>query len=169
MTAPRSENGWHLRARNKAARCALCHGAPGDGDWIVCEGCGTSGHSDCLCSEGLCPTLGCDLDHSSGGTSPPKTRGGGQVLGVSLEAMTLEGIERQRTAPRAVEQRIVKSWKIRKLLSHLQLSVDDIVNDRAAKRKVYTYFKIQRQSERLCDQRNNEVDDDYQQWIDDQV
>lgn len=157
---------WRLKERRSAARCALCHGAYDEDDWLICKNCGTQGHGECLRAEGLCPTLGCQESHRPPKCPSPLNKRG---RAVSLEALALDGMERELHGPQTVQQRILKQWKIRRLLSFLNLTVDDIVNDRAAKRRLFTYFKIQRQSERRGQKQLDEVDDDYNEWVRSQI
>jgi hypothetical protein len=47
-----------LRESQKPLRCAYCHAAVGAAP-VVCRGCGTRLHPECVGSLGQCPTLGC--------------------------------------------------------------------------------------------------------------
>lgn len=167
MTDESSKDTWRLREKPGLFRCALCHGEYSPDDWIVCGQCGTQGHGDCLRDEDLCPTLGCDQRHSDPRKRVAPLRHHGR--GVSLEALTLAGIEQALRGLETVQQRVIKQWKIRRLLSFLNLTVDDIVNDRRAKKRLLTYFKIQRQSERRGQEQKDDVDDDYQDWVRSQI
>ena len=166
MFRRRQQSDWRLTPKDSAQRCALCHGQKAADDWISCQNCGTGGHGDCLRSEGLCPTLGCEELHAS----PQKPRAHrGQAKGVHLEALTLEAVEAALTGPQTVEQRVLKHWKMRRLLDYLNLTVDDVINSRQSKRRVETYFKIQRQSERRGEEQTKDVEDDYEQWLQDKL
>lgn len=163
MDEDNSKIDWRLKEKPGRTRCALCHGDYSSKDWIVCRQCGTGGHGDCFRGEDLCPTLGCDARHGPVSNKNASLRKPGRA--VSLEALTLAGIEQALRGPETVQQRIIKQWKIRRLLSFLNLTVDDIVNDRAAKKRLLAYFKIQRQSERRGQEKKDDVDDDYQDWV----
>ncbi|MDF1667626.1 MAG: PHD finger domain-containing protein [Planctomycetota bacterium] len=166
MEEDHSKFDWRLREKPGLSRCALCHGEYSPDDWIICIQCGTQGHGDCFRGEDLCPTLGCDESHGVQSRTAPLRQHG---RGVSLEALTLAGIEQALRGPETVQQRVIKQWKIRRLLSFLNLTVDDIVNDRAAKKRLLAYFKIQRQSERRGQEQKDDVDDDYQDWVQSQI
>lgn len=47
-----------LRESSKPTRCAYCHAEIGPAP-VLCRGCGTLAHGDCLATHGRCPTLGC--------------------------------------------------------------------------------------------------------------
>lgn len=156
---------WSIRQRGEARRCAICHDELSDPRAAAlarCGGCGTAAHIDCFDAEGGCPTLGC-------GSRRPfadEEAGGERHRRLSIEGDGLFGPAGGRRRERQVERRVVRIVGLKRVFEFLKLGIDDVINDPAARRRVRSYYKVQRSSERAGDDQRRRSQADYQAWLD---